>query len=54
MQYSNQTIQNGYDENTMVLKAMFYLLSPEETFYEKTEDVPDLPGKVKSIYFFVF
>ena len=49
MQYKNQTIRSGYDEHVFVLKAMFYLLSPEETYYEFKEDVPDITGKVSTI-----
>ncbi len=46
MQYANQTLRSGYDEHVFVLKAMFYLLSPEETYYEFKGDVPDITGKV--------
>lgn len=46
----NQTVRTGYDEHIYMLKAMFYLLTPNETFYEKREDVPDLTGKASKYF----
>ncbi len=45
MEHTNQT-RADLHEHVFILKSMFYLLSPEETFYEKAEDVPDLIQKV--------
>ena len=41
MDHTNQT-RTDFGGHVFIFKAMFYLLSPEETFYKNTEDVPDL------------
>lgn len=47
MKSHHTTMATGsYDEHIRNVKAMFYLLTPNETFYEKTEDVPDFTKKV--------
>lgn len=47
MKSHRTTMATGsYDEHVRNVKAMFYLLTPNETFYEKTEDVPDFTKKV--------
>jgi len=45
MEHTNQS-RPELHEHVFVLKSMFYLLSPEDTFYQKAEDVPDLIQKV--------
>ncbi|VVC98435.1 alkylglycerol monooxygenase-like [Leptidea sinapis] len=45
MLYSNTTVENGFSEmvkgHIKGLGRMFYIHSPEETLYEKAEDVPN-------------
>lgn len=46
---SNTTslIDNKFiSESLYGLRSMFYLLTPNETYYEKTEQVPDLTENV--------
>jgi hypothetical protein len=35
------------NEHLYILRAMFYALTPNETYIEKIDQVPDIPVKVK-------
>jgi hypothetical protein len=45
---------NYFDQNehVIMMKSLFYFLSPEETYYEHAEQVPNLTAKVKRDLFF--
>lgn len=47
MDFANFTLSNQIvNENLYVLRAMLYLLTPNETFYEHLNQVPNLTQKV--------
>ena len=38
------------NEHLYTLRSMFYLLTPNETYYEHEKDVPDLTNRGKHVY----
>ena len=48
----NLSSQSFLKQNFFALRSVFYLLEPSETYYEKVDDVPDITGKVKSVFLF--
>ena len=44
---TNDTVQYKEFGGSFYLRSMFYLLTPEETYFKKLEDIPPIVSKVK-------
>ncbi len=43
--------RSTFDEYTFRTRALFYLLTPEETFFEKAQDVPNITNRASEVFF---
>lgn len=51
----NQSLQNAskytWEEISFRTRALFYLLSPEETFFEHADEVPNITNRASEVFF---
>ena len=43
---SNATVRQGLDKQIYLLRSMFYLLHPNETYFKELDEVPDFTAQV--------
>lgn len=44
---ANATVRQGLDQQIFILRSMFYLLHPNETFFKELDEVPDFTAQVR-------
>ena len=47
---ANNTVMSSLSEQAYIIRAMFYLLTPNETFYKEVDEVPNLKVMVSCNY----